>query len=342
MLIMWLFPLVFLLSVYFAISPVREAERGGLSFQRQSFVFSVLFVPWIVVQLSPGFDIWLLSLVFAAGLSYFLLYRHVTRREAWIKGFVSTFLGFLFLEVSLHPGFGLALPMEYRLKFSVTAAAYVCGLFLLYGLPPLQLGVVDIGSEGNSAVQVPLNFLLRLVTTFVVLMATAFSPWVENLGDLHVFMITVLAVGLGFSRVVLRLQTSPFRMMSYLLSGFLLPLIVRLVAPEFADPLFIIIALFYAGLYAILDQRGAADGRGEDRLNWTLFKASHPVAALRIERCLRGYFGLEALLLLVIAVLSYRGAARMATAPLALAVLCSLAVMQDKSAFKARERALAS
>ena len=337
MLLIWLYPLLFLLPIYYSISPNREAERDNFSFRRHS-LFSVAFiVPWIMVQMFPSFDIWLLSGWLMSSLVLMLVKRELSSQESWFKAVVSYFVGLSLLELSLHPTYGLPFPIAPRLDQAIVASGFICGIFLILGLPPLQLGVIDLGSESNSTVQAPLNLLLRFTLIFIILCVMSYSPWIESIGPLHGLIIGSLFLGLGLSRVVLRLQTSIFRTMAYLISGLALVLIVKLIYPEFADAALVVLVFIYSGIYLGFDRQALGGGSESELLNWTSFQDAHGDQASRIlTRIFNSYFYFEGLVTLLLGIqLFCKGSVGAGLAAL-FCLLCIFAVTQDQQAFKPR------
>jgi len=348
-----IFPVVLLFLSSLTFFSKRKADRAHLGRLLHFMLFAALMLPWALIvfslfrgnlenfsmnasPLANTADLWLLSCQAMLALVLLLVRAKVESPEAWFKAFVSAMLGILFLVLSLHPVLGLPFAIDSREAAVVSAVSFIVGLFLLFGLPPLQLGVIDLGSEKNASLHVFLNVSLRYCLGFVILFTLGFNNWVQDIEALSFLIAGAIFLGVGLTRIVLRLQTNLFRMLSYLTSGLALSLALQLLFAEYGELFFFAQVLGLIPIVAILNERSPDASGGLDLQNWANFRRFNGEAAERLHMGLRLFLYLEVGVSLATAVgLAMKGHFLVALTAL-FAGFCAFVVTRDKHAFAPR------
>ncbi|RYZ59885.1 MAG: hypothetical protein EOP07_02600 [Proteobacteria bacterium] len=298
MLLVTIYPLLFLFLVGQSFSSRNKSSEGNqnLSFVHHLLFLTLLLIPWLVtvativegefpditINTSPltrNADLWLLTVqgVYAA---VFLSLRNLVKsQEAWFKSSISALLGLMFLQVSLHPSVGLFFSISTDWAQIISATSFIIALFLLYHLPPLQLGGVDSSEDSHLPQQTYLNVGLKMTLTYIILFTLTFANWLSGLEGLIPLITGALLIGLSLSRLVLRLQTNVFRTLAYVSSGFSLSIVIKLIFPDFGDITFLFQFLFLMPLYIFL----AEGSRSSSLRNWAGFRQENSKAARRFQ-----------------------------------------------------------
>ncbi len=349
MLILAVYPFLLILMLGLMIAK-RKSSPGSLPLFTQFTLFLCFLMPWLLIlttiikgdypdisigasQLTKNADLWLLGTQGMLALVLILIKKSVASNEAWLKSLISFFFGILFLQLSLHPSAGLWFPINTEIAQCITAVSFITGILFLFGLPPLQLGAVDLGSEKNPSLSLVVNLLLRLAMAFVVLFTMSFANWLGDLSSLHGLVVGSLFLAVALSRLVLRLQTNVFRTFSYLTSGLAIPIAVKVLIPDLSDIFLFVQFLMLLPLVLALYDEPTHESSGRHRLNWASFRAYNQEAAFRFHSGLKSFLYMECLWTLSFSVFLITKAHWFVAIAALIASFSALVVTQDKQAF---------
>lgn len=310
MFVVLIFPVLLFLLAFLTLSSKRKAERAHLGASKLLIIILGLLMPWIMIMatlfkgqlsdsaslsspLAQTADLWLLSCQAMLALVLLLVRDKVESHEAWFKAFVSFTIGLFLLELSLHPAIGLPFAITTLEANFISAISFVLGVFLLFALPPLQLGTVDLGSEKNVALHMILNLGIRLSLGFVILVTLGYNSWLAEAANLIPLVAAAIFIGVALTRLVLRLQTNIFRMMAYIASGLALPLAVKILFAEYGELYFFVQGLALVPLVAVLNEASPAGSEGRDHQSWAFFRRHSPETAERFHMALKIFLYLE-------------------------------------------------
>jgi hypothetical protein len=348
MLLVTIYPLLFLFLIGQSYSSRKKShdDPQSLSTIHHLFFLVLLSIPWFVTvatiikgeypditinssPLTKNADLWLLTLQGVYAAVFLSLRNLIDSYEAWFKSVLSALFGLMFLHVSLHPSVGLYFPISTDWAQILSATSFIVALFLLFHLPPLQLGGVDSGEESHLPQQTYMNVGLKMTLTYIVLFTLTFANWLTTSESLMALIAGSLFIGVALSRLVLRLQTNVFRTLTYLSSGFALAVAVKIIFPDFGDLFFLFQFLFLMPLYIFL----AEGSRSSSLRNWASFRREHPKAAGRFQAALNVFLYIEcAVCLTAMAGLIMRGQWALSICA-AFGAFSSVVVNLDKQAF---------
>lgn len=350
MLLLAIYPLLLIFICGFSLFSRRKVEEGELHAWAHGALFLSFLMPWVLIlstiikgtypdwtigisHLTKNADLWLLSTQAMFALVLLILRRYVESQEAWFKATISLFLGALFLELSLHPSLGLGFPISTDLAQIIAAVSFIVGVFLLFGLPPLQLGMIDLGSEKSTSRHIYINVLPRYALGFVILFTMNFAKWLGDLEYLQGLIAAAIFIGVALTRLVLRLQTNVFRTLAYLSSGFSLSIATKILFPEFGDLIFFVQVLFTLPLLMQLNEQAGEASRGTDLQSWLSFRVYRQASAQRLHFAVKAFLYMEcAVAFAMAASLAMSGQWLIGLTALA-ASFSALVVTQDKQAF---------
>lgn len=350
MLLLAIYPLILIFLCGLSLFAKRDPRKGGLSALPHFFLFLSFLMPWCLIlatiikgeypdfsigvsHLTKNADLWLLACQAMLGLVLLILKNKIISQEAWFKSVISMFFGILFLQLSLHPAIGIGFAISTAIAQCISAVSFIVGIFFLFGLPPLQLGTVDLGSEKNPSLNVFLNVLPRFALAFVILFTMSFANWLGDLEFLQGLIVASIFLGVALTRLVLRLQTNVFRTFSYLSSGLALPIAAKILFSEFGDLLLFVQLLFLVPLLMILNDEPKVEGAGSYLLNWLSFRSHHQAAAQRFHFALKAFLYMECAAGVALAIsLGIRGY-WLVTICVVISSFSALVVTQDKHAF---------
>lgn len=304
------------------------------------YVFLTLgfLVPWVSVNYFRTTDLWLFSIQALTALLMMVVRFVNVSNESWLKSVVSLSLGVLFLHISLRPSLGIPLAISSEWIQCLTAASAIVAIYLLFGLPPLQMGLIDLGSEPNLKIHLQTTILFRFVIAYFFIAHIQGRFWFENIYELQPLITGFILLGLGFSRVVLRLQTSLYRILAYLGSSLVLAIVITM---NFGDPGAISLTLIAVALlpFIVLLNVGPFQGdKGEAFFNVTNYYRFHPTQAKHFFQWLKIFLIAEGIVYLGLIGLLLMNA-QYGTAVAALLALGSvISVVGDKQAFVPKAR----
>ncbi len=290
--------------------------------------------PWLSVGYTKQSDIWLFAVMGLLSLLLIVSRFLEMDEEAWLKAGFSWIFGGLMLLVSLHPVLGLPFPVSTEVARSISVSTGVTAIFLWFGLPPLQQGSIDIGSIKSIRWQLMTNSILRFVLCFIVLAFIQMTPWMESLEEYHVILIVALFLGVSASRLILRLQTNLFRLLSYLGSSYVLAVISAFVFVDYTAPILLALALAQIPFYTILNYVANSSSESSDLWNLSYFFQFHPAEAKKWTQWLKVYLTAEVFLITAMGVNFVLLKSYALAVFSALAAICTLSVLADKEAFK--------
>ncbi len=296
--------------------------------------------PWLCIGIFRNNDIWLFSIMGMLAFALLIARYCSFDEEAWFKVAISWFLGALFLLISLHPTLGLPFPVSTEWVRALTSITAILAIFLWFGVPPLQQGVIDFGSVRSIRWQMLGSTLMKFVLAYFLLVLIQATPWMENLEEFHPMILGSLFIGLAASRLVLRLQTNLFRLLSILSTSFLLSIIASFVFLDYASHLLMGIALVQMPFFAILNQAPMEDHSQRDLWNVSSFFQMHAPLAKTFFNWLRIVLLAEIFVLIALTVkLIFMRSYGLCSLSL-FASLASLSVLADKEAFRPWAKAL--
>ncbi|MBC7533836.1 MAG: hypothetical protein H7318_19895 [Oligoflexus sp.] len=350
MLLLVIYPLLLIFLYGLSLFAKRDKSRGGLGAITHLLLFLSFLLPWILIlttiikgnypdisigvsHLTKNADLWILGCQAMLAVVLLLVKNRIVSQEAWLKSVMSLFFGILFLHLSLHPTTGIGFAISTEIAQCISAIGFVVGIFFLFGLPPLQLGAIDLGSERNASLNIFLNVLPRFALAFVILFAMTFANWLGDLEFLQGLIAGSIFLGVALTRLVLRLQTNVFRTFSYLSSGLALSIAAKILFSEFGDLLLFVQVLFTIPLLMILNDEPKESGSDRHLQNWASFRTYHQTAAQRFHVALKAFLYMECAAGLALSVsLVIRGYWLVAICVL-ISSFSALVVTQDKQAF---------
>ncbi|MBC7661712.1 MAG: hypothetical protein H7249_18610 [Chitinophagaceae bacterium] len=341
MYIVWLFPVLLLGLTALTLSSKRTSLRTNLNFFKSIALPLTFLLPWVALLYFRIADLWIYSCQGMLAAVLLLTRTEVESDEAWFKGAVSYLLGMLFLDLSLHPATALPFLITTQVAQTITASSFIVALFLLFGLPPLQLGVIDLGAEKSGNVHIALSLLARFTTGFVILITITQSRWMDLIAPLQNFVIGMLFLGIALTRLVLKLQSSVHRTLSYLVSSLVLSVIVKILYPDFGEITLCLITILMIPFYIYLNQKPPEENAQGDLLNWTMFRLHHPRPALHFLRWMRIFLYAESIFAFGLAIVLFVGMQWIVGFAALFSSLSSFAVNRDKRAFLSYEKAAA-
>ncbi|RZA26449.1 MAG: hypothetical protein EOP10_03590 [Proteobacteria bacterium] len=292
--------------------------------------------PWIVINYFRQLDLGIFSIWGLLALNLMIARSAEADDESWLKALVSGIFGMLFLQVSLHPSFGLPFSLSTEWAQCLSAAAAISAMFLLYGLPPVQQGFLDLGSIRNTRLHIQINVLFRFVLSFFFIAMIQGTYWMENLTEFYSVISVFLLLAVAVSRLVLRLQTNPYRMLSYLSSGFALTIVFKLNFIDKGAIALMVMALAMLPFLKLLNPIPPKEEQSDDLWNVTNFYRYHGRDASHFFKWLKVFLGLEAAALLMLAGFCIQSGSYGVAAAAIIGLLAALGVITDKQAFQPR------
>lgn len=336
----WFYPIIVLIAGATSIGRRESREHSPLIV---GLLDSGFLLPWIA-SLRPDLDALPLLCLFLVAGSWLLLASRKPGKlaaEAFTKLALSWLLGFLFLLVPFLDPSSLLWPLSFanfpQLPPWLSVASIAVGLFLLWGLPPLQAGVVDAAEVWGRESHVRLSLGFRIALAFSLLVTL--PAYLQRIpGSLLEIVASLGFIGLGLSRMVAGVQINVQRSLVYLSQGLILPVLMMMASyplPQafeiFAPAICLAQALIWSSLYT-----GFQISDFPRSLGWDDPEARMVKSLQLMPGRLRSVLHLESLVILIYSgTLAYFGNFRLLL-PALFFILASQAVAHDEHAFAGR------
>lgn len=336
----WYFPLMVLIA---GVTSIGKRESNEYPALVAGLLDSGFLLPW-VASLRPDLEgLPLLCLFLVAG-AWLLLASRMPGKlsaEIYTKLALSWLLGFLFLLLPFLDVGSLLWPLSPetfpKLPPMLATASLVVGLFLLWGLPPLQAGVVDAGDVWAQESHIRMSFSFRIALVFCFFVSLP-AYQLRIPADMLQLVASLGLIGLGISRMVAGVQVSIHRTLTYLSQGLILPVLMMMSAsqlppafPTAIAVLFLVQSLIWASLYSSFQVSVFPRSLGWDDPETGLVKSLQ-----LMPRRLRAILHMESLIIVIFSgMLAYFGHYRLLI-PALFFVLASQALASDEHAFAGR------
>ena len=327
------FPLIVFAVSGLTLFARRSVEQGKYPVWLYFFLTLGFLQPWLCINYFRITDLWLFSVQTLTALMLMVARFNQVSDESWLKSSASLLVGLLFLHVSLHPSFGIPFPMSSEWVWCLTVSSMIVAIFLLFGLPPLQLGTLDLGSEHNAKLQLHTTILYRFVLAFFFIAHIQGSQWFENIYELQALIAGFILLGLAFSRIVLRVQTNLYRILAYLSCSLALPIALSMYFLDFGPMSLIVIVVALLPFVSLLNVESPLESDGVDLYNLSNFHRFHAKSAKHFFIWLKGFLVAESLLCLGLVVFFSLQAQYLTAATALLALFSTIGVVCDKQAF---------
>lgn len=273
------FPIIIFALSGLTLFAKRPNEQKRFPLWLYMFMTLAFLQPWYTLNVFKQADYWLFSIEALTALVLILSRRVCENEESWAKAAVSFSFATLFLFVFQYPTLGLPFAVPALGEKALIVASLVAAIFLFYGIPPLQLGAVDIGSERTIKLQLPVTLLYRFVLGYYFLLNFQGTTWFISFAEFEPLLACFLLFGLSLSHVTLRLQTNLYRLLAYLSSSLVLSFIVQFAFDDYASLALMIATLLFMPLVVLLNPAPIEKSRGLDLWNLTHFYRYHPHSA---------------------------------------------------------------
>lgn len=330
------FPIIVFALCGLCLFPKRHYERSRFPLWMYLFLTFAFIQPSYIFQHFAKSDLSFFSMQSLTALLLIVTRRVCASEENWLKAAVSFILAIFFLYGFHYPTLGMPFEVPPLWEKALIVSSLIVALFLLFGIPPLQLGAVDLGSERNTRLQLPATLIFRFVLCYYFLLSLQTTTWFISFIDYEPLIIGSLFLGLTLSHLTLRLQTNVYRIFAYLSSVLVLCIAVQFTYVNYAAAMLVGFVMLFMPLIILLNPIPNENARDLDLWNVTNFQKYHPTSSKHFFSWLKVVLTAEIILGIAIGIKLVMDRNYL-SAVAALVFVCSIvSVLGDKQAFVAK------